>query len=516
MPERGVRVRGIYATAVARLLIEHGLKVVDASWQLRERFGEAVSEGGVAVATVKDRDDRRGLVVVGRRRAVEDVLSALRGALRRSPIIVLGDEIYATYACRALDDRTVELPGGREGLLEGGGARAGDVVIAHVYTFRRGVPVLRRGAALVGDYARLVEGQPHDVSEHVRGPLRNLLLTLAVRAGLEGWGVKWRSSARWAEMAELLAELQRLKEEAAKLKEAASKAVAPSKLSEGELLAIVPLSLDDKARLDSLRSSCVPTLPLHHFFKACGDQYSSLVDIAESTFLGFCGARELARALMARVEGSYPPSGVARLLHEKLDGEVVAIEGEYRVVARAPLTLRLERRVRGGGVYDGLRIPKEEGDTIVSVVTLGSYVVPHAYLAPGGRLKGVYVNVNSPIEAQPPSSFWYLDLCVDVVWTKDRGVEVVDLEELRSYSSCLGEEVARSYEALANEVARRLSGVEAELEERAIEVLLSISRSFVTEHISSIVAEDQRCKAFNAALPVSDGGGARARSKGAD
>ncbi len=63
----GVRVKGIYSTALTELLVENGVTVVDASPQLKARFGDSVSSRGVALATIKDREDRRGVVILGRK-----------------------------------------------------------------------------------------------------------------------------------------------------------------------------------------------------------------------------------------------------------------------------------------------------------------------------------------------------------------------------------------------------------------------------------------------------------------
>lgn len=484
--KRGVRVRGIYSTALARLLIDSGIEIVDASPQLKERFGDEVEERGVALATLKDRDDRRGLVVIGQKPLVQRVLEVVRNAAARSPIVVMQGELYATYVCRVVEPSIVELPGARVGILEDG-AKVGELVTAHVVTFRGGKPVLRRGAALVGEYARLVEGQPHEVSEHVRGVQRSLLLSMSMKAGLEGWGVKWRSSARWAEMSELLSELQALKEAASQVERMVRRAEQPSKLTEGELLAFVPLSFDDKARLDVIRSKQAPTVPLHHLLKACGERCSGLVDEAERVFLRYCSPELLSKALIEEVGREFRP-GKLRLLHEKIDGETVTLEGECEILAKNPPTFKMTRWTRGSGVYDGLGVARERGDTILSVAMLGSYVLPHAYLSSEGLLKGVYVNLNTPIEPIPPDSLWYVDLCVDVVWTKERGVEIIDLEELRSHRECFNESAVNFYEALATSVAKRLRALEDRAASDVLKVLVELSGSFATSSLTSLLS----------------------------
>ncbi|RLF05646.1 MAG: hypothetical protein DRK00_03860 [Thermoprotei archaeon] len=453
---RGVRVRGIYATAITRLLLDNGIPVVDASDQIIERFGDEVYEGGVALVTVKDRDDRRGLVIVGAKPLVNDVLEALRKALPLSPLVVMPAELYATYLCRVIGGGMVELPGGVKGQLEGGGVK-GELVVAHVVRFRGLTPVLRRGVMVVGEYARLVEGARHSVSEHIRGAERAMLLTLAMRAGLEGWGVRWRSSARRAEMSELLEELHALRRKAERVKESAGALSSPEKLSEGEVLAFIPLALEDKVRLDRVRGRQVSTLKYHHLFKACGERYSPLVDLLES-FCECCDVNCLSKRLLRSIIADLRRP-LLTVLHEKPGEGVIRIEGKATLLSLDPPIFKLERRIRGGGTYDGLGLPKEEGDRAVSLVTPFSHVLPHLYFDREGKLKGVYVNVNTPIEPCPPSSVWYIDVYVDVVWTQEGGVKIVDINKLRGAGErgVLSPAAVKKFEELAAQVADKLA-----------------------------------------------------------
>lgn len=452
---KGVRVRGIYATAITRLLLDNGIPVVDASDQIVERFGSEVHEGGVALVTVKDRDDRRGLVIIGARPLVDSVLNTLKSALPSSPLVIMPAELYATYLCRVLGGGVVELPGGVKGQLEESSAE-GELVVAHVVRFRGFTPVLRRGVMVVGEYARLIEGARHSVSEHIRGAERTLLLTLAMRAGLEGWGVRWRSSARNAEMGELLQELQALKSRAERVKESAEALSSPKKLSEGEVLAFIPLALEDKVRLDEIRGRQVPTLRYHHLLKASGERYSPLVDLLE----GFCECCDMGclsrRLLRSLVDDLRRP--FLTVLHEKPGEGIVRIEGRAALLSREPPVFKLERRIRGGGTYDGLGLPKEEGDRAVSLIAPFSYVLPHLYFDGEGRLKGVYVNINTPIEPCPLSSVWYVDAYVDVVWTQGEGAKIVDLEELHTAGEkgVFSREAVKKFEKLAAKVADKL------------------------------------------------------------
>lgn len=478
MLSKGVRVRGIYSTALTRLLIDNGIKVVDASQTLKERFGEIVDEKGIALATIKDRDDLKGLVVIGERDIVLKILEVLKKTLQSSPCHPMPYELYATYACKVLREGIVELPGGQVGIYEDR-ARPGDIVIAHVVAYRNRVPVLRKGAAVVGNHARIVEGQAHDVSEHIRDMRRELLLSIAMRAGLEGWGVKWRSSARWSDLNELLEELQNLKDKARSVKEIAQNATEPKKLSPGELLAFIPLSLDDKLLLDNVRARQVPTIRYHHLLKTCGDKYSPLVDFLENSY-HCCDMECASENLLKIIETDVSRNKYLKLIHEKIDGTTIVIEGESEVLSTNPFTIKLTRKITGEGVYNGLDIPKEKGDTALSIIVFLSNIIPHAYFNRHGKLKGIYINVNSPVEPHPPNALWYLDACVDVIWREGGEVDVLDLEELRKQSDNLSENTILKYESIAFNTLKMIRENKDDILRDPINTLRKIATSFVS------------------------------------
>ncbi|MEM2412048.1 MAG: RNA-binding protein, partial [Desulfurococcaceae archaeon] len=59
-----VRVRGIYATAISKILLESGFKLVEASEKVRERLGIDLDAAPCDV-TVKDCENVDELLVVG-------------------------------------------------------------------------------------------------------------------------------------------------------------------------------------------------------------------------------------------------------------------------------------------------------------------------------------------------------------------------------------------------------------------------------------------------------------------
>ncbi len=80
-------------------------------------------------------------------------------------------------------------------------------------------------------------------------------------------------------------------------------------------------------------------------------------------------------------------------------------------------------------MYDGLGIPKEPGDYAVTEVEIGEWHFKTEYFSRDGRLKGTYVNLNTPVELYP-YGIRYVDLEVDVCMWPDGRVEKLDEEKL--------------------------------------------------------------------------------------
>ena len=77
-----VRVRGIYSTALTKLLLEHGFEVVQPSVTIRERFGlgDTIEESPLDL-DINDRLDRQGIYVVGETILLNALILTLQSSL---------------------------------------------------------------------------------------------------------------------------------------------------------------------------------------------------------------------------------------------------------------------------------------------------------------------------------------------------------------------------------------------------------------------------------------------------
>ncbi len=436
-----VRVRGIYATALAALFSRRGFLLADLSRVLQDRLKLPTSDAPPHV-TVKSGDDNvEDLVIVGypweagveaEKAILEEVgyAAVSRASLGVHTVI----DAVGAGGCEALG------PGGVrvrvvEGECPGEGERVRLSVVREALEPGESLEA-RRGVDLVGLRVVVrVPGSGVSFSRHIREERRLELLAelQKVSERLQGVHVRFRSGAQKGSPAEAVAEALELAEKARAL--ASQEPGEPGVVARGEYLSIVSLPLPGKLVMDELRGSLWPTVRLHHSLKAGGDLESTLVDFAEE------GMR---RGLWG------PESGGMILLFaaERLQGRRVTITHftpERRALRLGPFTvtavqgdakegyvrLRLERTFRSPGVLDALNVEKRPGDRGVTYVDTREWVVVHEYLTSDGRLLGVYANINTPPEVSS-QGIRYLDLHIDVVKRPGEAAEIVDAEKLEA------------------------------------------------------------------------------------
>lgn len=186
-----------------------------------------------------------------------------------------------------------------------------------------------------------------------------------------------------------------------------------------------------KSVLDEVRHTVVPTLRLHHRLKIIA---SDQVDRVEEDTLA--RAPEIRESLSLKMEreliwSAYEKGREIAIEHVKPDGRVLNLsEGEIVESDFATRRLVLRRsKFRGRSKYDGLGIPKQEGDYAISEIQQGNWHYRHTYYRAGGEKIGDYYNINTPVEFYP-DRIRYVDLEVDVVQFVDGRFEVVDEREL--------------------------------------------------------------------------------------
>ena len=191
-----------------------------------------------------------------------------------------------------------------------------------------------------------------------------------------------------------------------------------------------------KKKLDELRNTVAPTLDGHHYYKACGERFSSTLDMAEKMLEKGCSRVDVEYLFKQTIDENYPRVGsLMDIEHVKLDGQVFNLgKASIEAFDHSRSFIQLSRVFKTAGVYDGLKTRKAPDDYAVTEVKLGEWHFKTRYFSKNGRYKGAYINLNTPIELYP-YGIRYVDLEVDVcVWPNGR-VRVLDEKKLEDVAA---------------------------------------------------------------------------------
>ena len=421
------RVRGIYATALTKILLDRGFSIVQATDTIMNRFNILHSTEPPDVTVKDDEAVLGGIFLMGRCSAVNEAMKAIVDEVGEMALVKYPTPLYSVVLGIVSEEGYVEVAPGVKAILEGGNYfKPGDkvpVTIVNITGMLRAVPYIMPST----DYVRIIESPTVRISRHIRDPDVKMMLTrvgLSKLPQLNGLGIKWRSNAQYLSEDEAYAAvdeaLRLLEEVRAKVPSAGDYEV----LYEGECaLTLIPDAYNRRA-FDNVRARVVPTLPGHHALKATMSN-TELLDYTEY-LLGRLGNGEaLARAL---VDYALQNMATVNIHHIKPSGEVINI-GPGDKVSYSDGILVVRRELKPGGTLDGLNIPKEYGDVAYTVAKLGEGYLTHIYVSSKGAFKGAYINVNTPIEATW-DGLMYIDLEVDVVVDPEFNVRVIDEDKL--------------------------------------------------------------------------------------
>jgi len=438
----GVRIRGIYTTALTELLRD-GNAVVQASPPIRERFDEAFPTA-LADVELETTGDRQGVGVVGAEQAVERVVDRLASVGR--------DALWwhdGTPRGAVFDARVTETLG--SGAVVDLGPRAGFLpysrvddhvteddelrvqVVDPVPPWSDDRPVVAGGLRVAGSLVALVRDRGEGGSGGPRSGAAPELADVLPTDPPSGWSTRWERAAEDADLETMDAALERAGERAEELVSALDGTGDGSgPLATTDATAWVWFGRESRFALDDCRRAVTTTMPGHHRIKAGDDRASTAVDFAE----GFC-----AFGSDDEPDGDAFPFALVTGQFGPREGESVAIEhgkpaghcitlGRGEVSALEPDgSVTLRREMSAGGTYDALGIERRAGDEAITRFREGRWWYPTVYRGADGERRGTYVNVCTPVEVFP-DAVRYVDLHVDVVKHADGTVERVDEDEL--------------------------------------------------------------------------------------
>ncbi|MEM2970892.1 MAG: DUF402 domain-containing protein [Candidatus Bathyarchaeia archaeon] len=428
-------VRGIYTTALTKLLLDNGFEIVKPSPAIKKRFGLSDNPTPPDLK-IKDRYDLQGIRVLGTSEAMDKfqfvLYSVFVDVLTRKWLVsvdgiykgkVVGSDEYYVYV--DVGNAVGKIPKSEVSTSDGH-------VVVQVERRRIGAkqPVLTTNLKIVGNYAILVQNGKVGVSFKIRDfQKRAELYALGEMLALDGWGIIWRETAANQPKETLEKEVETLIEKIKTLKEKIGVAGAPSLLVEGLYFMDVEFPYFSKKEMDELRASETPTLDGHHFYKSCGGRVSAILEMAEKLLENGEEPSKVEEVCKQQMLGEFPEEGsLVDVEHVKLSGVVFHL-GQATIETLGNQRIKYKRTIRSNGVYDGLGVKKEVGDMAVSETKIGDWYITTRYFSADGEFKGAYVNLNTPVEVYP-NALRYVDLEVDVCVQPDGTVKVLDVEKL--------------------------------------------------------------------------------------
>lgn len=460
------KIRGIYSTAITKLLLDSGFEIVMPSVALKERFCLNDDEAP-ADMVIQDRYDRHGIRTSGDREATDKFKEILQTNLddvivRKWPVSV--DGIYKGVL------RGVDIPT-RSVLIDIGEA-VGRVseeekehiqakeVIVQVKHRRIGAkePSLTTQITIPGKYAVLVPKSKTGVNLKIHDPdTRTRLYALGEKLPPPNWSIIWRTAAATQLREPLEKEVKTLVKESEEVFHKAEVTEAPALLREGSYVMNVELPALAKSKLDETRAALCPTLPRHHYYKVCGGRVAASLEMAENLLAKRKSCEEVEAAFKQEIAAEYPFAGATiGIEHVKASGLVFYL-GKASIECLDDSCIRLQRVIMKDGVYDGLGAKKEAEDIADTEAKLGEWHFQTRYYSKDGSYKGCYVNFNTPLELYP-HAVRYVDLEVDICVLPDGTLKVLDEEKLEKAVARghISEKLARMVQQKVSEVKNRL------------------------------------------------------------
>jgi len=437
------RVRGIYSTALSKILIDNGIELVDVIQVIANRLKVKEKRGLPADVTIKsDEENPSQILVLGFPKAVDKVLNILISEIPEVLTYVAKIGLYSAFKAeiKGFINHTciVRTPIGEAILLDEESCIKGKYL--PVTTIK--VP-LKPGEKLlvssrlraVGRYAIVGRGANVSFSSFIRNKDRiSKLLEISSPMINQGYSVRWRSNADEAEISEIVNELPELVKELKRI-ESLTKNSEPLKVVySGEHVGIVELTYNSKKFLDEVRAGITFTTPYHHMLRALHERGGDVVELLDII------AEDVSRERLDQwlkkwiTEQLISRKDVIIYHRRPLKKNISLGRAQPSIVTanNGGIRLKLRREMKTKGIYDGLNLRKEEGDYAITSLAENEWHILHDYYNRNGIHKGRYININTPPEIMPNGIITYVDLGIDIVKRSDEGCKLIDSEEFRS------------------------------------------------------------------------------------
>ena len=470
-----IRIRGIYSTALTKLFLDNDFEIIQPSLEIAERFSLNPERYLSPQIDVFDRSDKQGVIAESLCTLTEQFISILFDILpdvvvRKSRVqkgaiykgIVYRPAPKGGYLVKITPQMDAWLPIENTKNQE---IKLGDPIIVEIKDIDEtlGIPKVSMQISIPGDFAVLISEESVRVSHKIKGSVRDKLIELGKILRPEDWGIIWRTGAANADVAELQEEIEVLAKEAEKLMQLSKNAPALIKLRNGFDVLNIQFPARSKIKLDGIRAQVFPTVSHHHWLKSYANNLTRIIDFAEKYLAKSVSMETLNTAINEMLKKEFLPQEgkLLKIYHIKPNGREVILGPAKVIMIKEDngFEYRMFRRFVPGGYYDGIGAPKEAGDYGVTIVRVLDDKLITAYFSVDNKLKGIYINLNTPIEVYP-DGFRYIDLEIDVVLAKDNQIRILDTQRLDRYveEGIISKNLAEETRKRAEELKEWLSG----------------------------------------------------------
>lgn len=432
-----VLIRGIYSTALSKFLLDNGFILTQPSKRIIERLNiEAVKEQWDVA--IEARPWIYGITVYGTKEGVEKVIESFQklGRITINPSTIPVGSVYSGEVVSTNNDTSIVNIGSHKVFLRGKRNVGERLIVSVIKPVYSGIPEATEGIAIAGKTMIISKSLAVDLWGYVEPHVKENLLNFARNITKSGWGILLLDLAQYVEPVSLLEEYNSLiREGNTFLEKSSSLTQKIGQIRDGIHIVRVNFSYDAKQTLDKIRNSVLPTVSGHHYMRSLGKDTQLLVDFAENLINNGYNPEDVgAQMIKTFVMNRFTVGSLVKIRHYKPNGERIELTpGKVISIDINNLEVTIRRQfLESEGIYDGIGAPKEKGDYAISIYKMGSMVSKHTYYNRNGIMKGIYINISTPVEFTW-DGIQYIDLLVDVVRNYADQVEIIDTDELKRY-----------------------------------------------------------------------------------
>ncbi len=279
-----VRVRGIYSTAITKLLLDKGVEITQPTDALKQTL--KIEDNSEPTITIDDLETKDGIYIYGE--GSEKIADHIKETCKNS--VFYREDMGRIYCgiIKSADQQSqtisIDLGNGMEGVLSlkdfWGYVKPGTKVMVQSKGTYSGKIMLSTQLRLFGKDLVIIKNGFTKMSRGIRSKdSRTKLYDIAKNFNLKDWGILWIQGAENKDEAALKDELSALLESEKNISTKFEQVNEPCVLYEGIDKYFVLFDREDKKRLDDIRKSVMPTISGHHQLKSAG--YAILTDFAE-------------------------------------------------------------------------------------------------------------------------------------------------------------------------------------------------------------------------------------------